>query len=299
MPDLVTVMARRWKLILLLVLMAAVLSLLICLLLPKKYLGVATALTANPALSDKARLFNQNIEALYTELGSPDDLDRIEGTTKLDTLYLALAKNFNLISHYTLDQNDSTALYQAAIRLKKNTLINRTGYGELRVKVWDKSNQMAAALANAAVQVLNNIHQQVQTENNRLVLQQLNEEYSRKQQDLSQTTNAVIPDKQPQNQPYGGLANDSSFTPHNLALINPAEKASYLRAQLAQYARLMNEYELALKTAPKVLLLVEPARPMPWPDKPKTAQTVLIVALATLLFSFLFALFLESRSAAA
>lgn len=299
MPDLVTVITRRWKLILLLTLLAAVLSLLLCLFVPKKYLGVATVLTANPALSDKARLFNQNIEALYPELGSLDDLDRIEGTTKLDTVYLALAKDFSLVSHYDLSSNDSTALYQAAKRLKKNTDISRTGYGELRIKVWDKNNQLAAALANAAVQVLNDLHQQVQTENNRLVLQQLKEEYTRKQQALEKATNTVMRIEQPQNPTGRSTANDSSFIQHELSLINPAENAAYLRAQLAQYVRLISEYELSLKTTPKVLLMVERARTMPWPDKPDTMQTVLIATLATLLFSFLFALFLERRSAAA
>lgn len=299
MPDLVTVITRRWKLILLLTLLAAVLSLLLCLFVPKKYLGVATVLTANPALSDKARLFNQNIEALYPELGSLDDLDLIEGTTKLDTVYLALAKDFSLVSHYDLSSNDSTALYQAAKRLKKNTDISRTGYGELRIKVWDKNNQLAAALANAAVQVLNDLHQQVQTENNRLVLQQLKEEYTRKQQALEKATNTVMRIEQPQNPTGRSTANDSSYIQHELSLINPAENAAYLRAQLAQYVRLISEYELSLKTTPKVLLMVERARTMPWPDKPDTMQTVLIATLATLLFSFLFALFLERRSAAA
>lgn len=297
MPDLVTVITRRWKLILLLTLLAAVLSLLLCLLIPKKYVGIATALTANPALSDKARLFNQNIEALYTELGSPDDLDRIEGTAKLDTVYLALAIDFNLMSHYALSSNDSTALYQAAKRLKKNTAISRTGYGELRVKVWDKNNRLAAALANAAVQILNNIHQQVQTENNRLVLQQLKEEYTSKQQALDRAISAARRDEQPQNPISRSTASDSSFIQHELSLINPAENAAYLRAQLAQYAQLISEYELSLKTTPKVLLMVERARPMPWPDKPDTIQTVLIATLATLLFSILLALFIESRSA--
>lgn len=285
MPDLVTVLARRWKPILLLTLMAGVLSLLICLFMPKKYLGMATALAANPALSDKARILNQNIEALYTELGSPDDLDRIEGTAKLDTVYLALAKEHNLVSHYALYDKDSTALYQAAIRLKKNTTINRTGYGELRVKVWDKNNGMAAALANATVQVLNNIHQAVQTENNRLTVQRLKEEYRQKQQTL-------------QDLPYKSIEHDSSFKQPGLTNNGPVETVSDLKAHLAQYARLINEYEMSLKTAPQVLLVVEKARPMPWPDKPKTAQTVLIATFATLLFAFLLALFIDSRSIA-
>jgi len=77
MPDLVSVFSRRWKLMLLLPLIATVVALLACLLAPKQYLGMATALPSNSVVGDKARIFNQNIEALYAELGSPDELDKI------------------------------------------------------------------------------------------------------------------------------------------------------------------------------------------------------------------------------
>lgn len=297
MPDIVTVMARRWKLIMLLTLLAAVLSLLICLFITKKYVGVATALTANPLLSDKARIFNQNIEGLYTALGSADDLDRVEGTAKLDTVYLALAKEFNLTSHYNLNGSSSAAIQQTAIKLRKNTTVNRTGYGELRIRVWDKNNVMAAALANAFMQALNNIHEQVQMENTRLVLQRLKEEYTQTRQALQQRTNYVI-DSEPLNQSRTASNGDSSLLQQNLFLSDPAENAAMLRGQLAQYARLIGEYELALKTAPKVLLVVEHARPSPWHDKPKTVLTVLIATVAAFLFSFLLALIIESRNPA-
>ncbi len=290
MPDLVTVIARRWKALVLFSVAAAALAFLLCLLLPKKYAGVATALAANPALSDRARVFNQSIEGLYAALGSPDELDKVEGTAKLDTIYLALADSFHLARHYGLSANDTLSRYKAALQLKGATEISRTGYGELRIKVWDKNNGMAAALANAALYKLNEIHQQVQSENNRMVLQRLKEAYAQKQQWLQAYKAAPAT---PQGlQPGDTLA--QSFPE-----MAGAPPSSQLASQLVQYAGMIAEYELALKTAPKVLITVEPARPSPFPGKPNVTQTVLLAAVAALLFSALLAIFVESRKPAA
>lgn len=281
MPDLLSVLVRRWKLILLLTLGATALALTLCLLAPKQYLGVTTALPANAAVGDKARIFNQNIEGLYGELGSPDDLDRVEGTAKLDTIYLAATDEFHLTDHYEIDSTQKGAREKAARTLKKKTTVNRTGYGELQIKVWDKNSRMAADLANELLQKLNNIHQYLQTGNNRTVLQRLKDNYLLKQQTLNSTGILYM--------------HDTLRTKVGAADNTPASKTMLLN-QLGQYSQLINEYELALKTNPNVLLVVEPARPSPWADKPATGQIVLFTFLSSLLFSFLLALFLQSRN---
>src|SRR5678815_5332905 len=102
MPDLLLVLTKRWKLILSITLLATILALIFALLSPKKYLSVATALPVNSVTADKARLFNSNIEALYSEFGLPDELDRMEGTAKLDTIYIAASEKYHLNNHYSI-----------------------------------------------------------------------------------------------------------------------------------------------------------------------------------------------------
>ena len=77
MPDIISVLARRGKLIFILTAVATILALIISLLRPKEYLAVATALPANSLAADKARIFNSNIESLYPELGIDEDIDEI------------------------------------------------------------------------------------------------------------------------------------------------------------------------------------------------------------------------------
>ena len=151
MPDLLLVLIKRWKLILSVTVLATLLALMFSLLSPKKYLSVATALPVNSVTADKARLFNSNIEALYSDFGLPDELDRIEGTAHLDTIYIAAAEQFDLSKYYEIkDVGEGT--YKAAIRLKKNTKIERSSYGELKVKTWDGNRNKSAELANFLMQ---------------------------------------------------------------------------------------------------------------------------------------------------
>jgi len=282
MPDIFLVIARRWRLMLLLTLASTLAALIASLLSPKLYLGTTTALPVNTLVNDKARIFNQNIEALYSEIGTADELDKIEGTAKLDTVFLAAAAAQHLATHYNLDTAANDALEKAALRLRKNSDISRTGYGELKIKVWDKNNETATTLANTLMQTINAIHERLQTENNRTVLQKLKEEYFSK---LKANTDGEIEMVQP----------PDSIKPPPIYKRNLGIAQENLSADLKEYAKLINEYELAVKTTPKVLLVVEQARPSPWYDRPKTAMNVLLAFLASLLFSFLLAVYVESR----
>src|SRR5690348_2624177 len=165
MPDLLLVFAKRWKLMLVITFLAVALALIIAVLVPKQYLSVATALPVNSVTADKARMFNQNIQDLYSDFGSPDELDRIEGTATLDTIFIDASKKFHLPEHYSINGN-AEGFFKAVQKLKKNSKIERSSYGELKVKVWDRDRNMAAGIANFLMQKLQEIHQHLQNESN-------------------------------------------------------------------------------------------------------------------------------------
>ncbi|MER3465000.1 MAG: hypothetical protein C4329_11900, partial [Chitinophagaceae bacterium] len=140
MPDLLTVFSKRWETILTITIAAVLLTTVALLFVPDRYLATVTALPANSVTVDKARFFNNNIQALYSEIGTPDDLDRIVGSGKLDTIYKAAAKEINLENYY-----HSGNITNAAAKLKENTKITKSEYGELKIRVWDKDANIAAA----------------------------------------------------------------------------------------------------------------------------------------------------------
>jgi uncharacterized protein involved in exopolysaccharide biosynthesis len=271
MPDLLLVFTKRWKLIISITALATIIALIAALLSPKKYLAIATALPANSMIADKARIFNQNIEALYSEFGTVDELDKLEGTGKLDTLFIAAAEKFNLEEHYKIGTT-TESLYDAAIKLKKNSRINRSGYGELKVRVWDQDKHLCAQLANFLMKRLQELHQQLQNQANRSILEKIKEAYALKQNESVQITDSA-----------------------KSVSIQGQTRTSALREQLQSYEKMIDEYQLAISTSIPVLLMVEPARPALYADRPKIAQTILLSFFGAFIFSFLLALFLESR----
>jgi tetratricopeptide (TPR) repeat protein len=275
MPDLLIILSRWWKFIIGLTAGAVILAFIITLLLPKQYLSTTTALPANSLVADKARILNANIEALYPEIGLPDELDKLEGTAALDTLFIAVANEFKLDEHYHIHASYES-IDKAVLKLRKNSNISRTGYGELRVKVWDVDRNIAAAMANSFMSKLQALHQHLQNENNLVVLQRLKEAYASKEKLFNNYSDSVV---------KTGTAQE----------LMAAQKATILE-QLKQYQLAMDQYELAIKTNPPVLLSVEKARPAIWSDRPKIFQILVLTAIAAFLFSFLLAVSFESRN---
>lgn len=274
MPDLISVFAKWWKFILGLSLLAMTLSFAACLLSPRKYLSTATALPANTMMADKARVFNERIEALYSDYGIPDELDKLEGTAALDTIFISASEAFDLAGHYGIPPSDE-APFKAALRLRKESHIARSGYNELKIQVWDADRNMAATLANSLMKNIQELQQHLQNANNLAVLGKLKEIYQARQQAYRQLV-------------------DTATSPDPAAeAIREARKKALLE-QLQQYEKTIDQYAVAVQTNPPVLLVVEPARAALWPDKPKTALTMLLTLIAALLCTFLLSMLLET-----
>jgi hypothetical protein len=278
MPDLILLFSRKWKFILLLTVLATLVALVVVLLSPKKYLSTATALPANSMMADKARIYNPNIEILYSDFGTPDELDRMEGTGSLDTIFIATAKEFDLAAHYDIPASGEST-YKAAIELKKNSTINRSGYGELKIRVWDEDRNLAAGLANSLLQKIDELHQHIQAETNASVLEQLKKDHLQKEEKYRRLSDSAL-------QAKGADAE-----------IAMAGKTALLQ-QLSEDQKIMDQYAMAISTNPHMLLTVEAARPSIWPDKPRIVPTLVFTFFGALIFSFLLALFIDSRNKA-
>ena len=264
MPDIFDLIKHWWKQILAVIITSLLVVGTVTYLKPKKYLSVATAVPASSFASDKSKIFNENIQALYSALGTPDDLDMIVGTAKLDTVYLAVTDQFNLFDHYKIKEKGEAARNKAASLLKKNAKVMKSEYGELKVKTWDTDKNLAPQLANAILEKLKAIHQDLQNAGNLATLQGL---MSRKEK-LQQMTDSTM---------------------------NSVENKSQRIEQISQYEKLIGEYQLMVDSKPPVLITVEKAKAAAWPDQPKIVQLLAATAVLAFIFSLLAALVLERR----
>jgi capsular polysaccharide biosynthesis protein len=269
MPDIFDLIGRWWKQIVLIAIIAVAISATIVFLQPPQYLSVATAVPANAALADKSRIFNENIEALYPGLGGSGELDLVVGTGHLDTVYTTVATAFKLWEHYKIKGENDVILNKAALALRHNTNISKSEFGELKVKVWDTDRDLAAKLANAIVEVLNSIHQGLQNATNIVTLQNLKSQ----QESLMRPADSV--------------------PPHQIEIDGSLRQAKL--DQIAKYEKLINEYTTIISTNPRVLIVVDKAKPAERPDRPKRMLTLAATGFLALLFGLVVALILERR----
>ncbi|MEO6613026.1 MAG: hypothetical protein ABIT05_07175 [Chitinophagaceae bacterium] len=264
MTDINDLIKNWWKQILFVVLLSLLVVGTITFIKPRQYLSVATAVPASSFAADRSKIFSDNIQDLYSTLGTADDLDRIVGTGNLDTVYLAVAAQFNLFDHYKMAEKSDVALPKAAAILKKNSRVMKSEYGELKVKVWDTDKNLAPQLANMIMDKLAIIHQQLQSAGNEAALKGL-------------VTGKVK---------LQGQLDSTAIT---------ADTKNALAVQLQQYEKLIGEYQLMVDSKPPVLLVVENARASAWPDRPRRMQVLIATAVLSFFFAFLAALLMESR----
>ena len=265
MPDIFDLIKNWWKQMLLVVLVSLIVVGIIVYSKPLQYVSVTTAVPANTYSSDKAKIFSDNVQQLYTALGTPDDLDVIVGTGNLDTVYTAVAQKYNLWDHYKMGEKGAAAITKAASILKKNTKVVKSEYGELKVKVWDTDKELAPQLANALIDQLQSIHQHLQGTGNEATLKGLTSGRERLKEKSDSTAQ---------------------------------EKNVLLQEKLVQYNNLITEYQLMVDSKPPVLVIVEKAKASDWPDRPRRTQLLVATAVLAFIFSLFLALILEKRKTA-
>lgn len=264
MPDIIDLIKNWWKQISAVVILSLLAVGIITFLKPRQYLSVATAVPASSFAADKAKIFNENIQELYSALGTPDDLDMIIGTANLDTVYLAVTDQFNLFDHYKMSEKGNAARTKAASQLKKNVKVMKSEYGELKVKVWDTDKNLAPQLANAIVDKLQLIHQNLQSAGNEATLTGL----LKVKEKLERQVDSAV---------------------------ESAERTVEFKNKVQQYKKLIGEYQLMVDSKPPALIIVENAKPSEWPDKPERMQIMIATAVLSLLFALFAAVIMERR----
>jgi uncharacterized protein involved in exopolysaccharide biosynthesis len=264
MPDIIELIKKWWKLILFTVVLSTAAVAGVTYFKASQYLSVATAVPASSFAADKSKIFSDNIEALYSALGTPDDLDLVTGTAKLDTVYLSVTDRFNLYDHYKVKGTGEAARYKAALLLKKYTHVMKSGYGELKVKVWDTDKHLAAKLSNAVMDQLQLVHTRLQNSGNEVILQGLMKRKKNLEKQLDSATGSP-------------------------------EKNNQLKGQLEQYNKYIGEYQLMTDTKPPALIIVEHAKPSERPDRPRRLQLIIATAFLSFLFALLAAIVVSRK----
>ncbi len=266
------VLQKRWRTILFCVVAGAVVAAVTVFLVPKYFRSTATIVSANPMLADKARLFNTNIQNLYSYFGSGDDLDRIYGVADMDTTYKKIVDQFSLVSYYELSNDSLPILRKKAVTcLRKDLSCQKTEQGQLKIICWTKDKQLSSNIANRMVAIVEETEAAVWEKNYNQSLEKIKNSVSSMEQDYRSLGDSI-----------------SKFTNANreLAVI----QMQTLTEQIKQYRKTADEFKLAAQTPPAVLYVMEAATPAAKAERPDKLMIILAVCLAGFLFGCLFIL---------
>lgn len=266
--ELSAVILNRWKFILVFTIGSIVLTAGALVFIPPKYTAISKILPGNAVLADKARLFNADLQHLYSFFGTGDDLDRLMSMTSMDTSLKQVIRQFHLIDYYQVkDKDPGMLMYKTIRRFKKDLALVKTVNNELELTCAHTNKDTAAAIVNFMV-----------------------EQTAAKMQSIWKQQYAKI-----------GAALDSSLAnltiQYNTLAANTNNtdaiaktKMSALLTQIEQFNKLSIETQMAANTTPAAIIILEKATPpakISWPDK---SVVLPIAALLGCLFSILLVL---------
>lgn len=276
----IAVLKKQWKIILLFVVGSVTAATLSVFSVPKQFTSTATIISANPVLADKARLFNTNIQGLYSYFGSGDDLDRIFGIADMDTTYKKLVDEFSLVSYYQLD-NDSlpVLIRKAVLLLRKDLSVQKTEQAQIKMIAWTKDKVLSAAIVNRMVAIIQETEATIWQNNY--------------EQAHSKLKNSIE-----QMEMKYKLLSDSNATSvggkHELAVSN----MQTLLEQIKQYRKTADEFTLATQTPPAVLYVMEPGVPAAKAERPDKLLIIFIAFIAGIFVSSVWVLINDRKNTA-
>lgn len=258
----------KWKQLAGFVVIALLVTTITLFIVPKYYRSFAILVPANPALADKARLFNTNIEGLYSYFGTGDDLDRLFGIASMDTVYKQLVDSFQLVDYYKLNNADQAInRRKAVLELREDLTFQKTDLGQLKVFAWTKEKELSAKIVNRLVEIVQQTEAAIWKENYRNSLAKLKSNIAGMEAE------------------YKNLASTTGLSDAENKLNQ--SKLQNILEQMNSYQKAANEFQLAIDNNAPALYVLEKAVPAAKSEKPNKWEALLAALMASSLFGLM------------
>lgn len=280
LAEIVPVLLKNKKLIIGFVVISLVITSITLFIVPKYYRSTSVVVAANPALADKARLFNKNIEGLYSNYGSSDDLDRIYGIANLDTTFKTIIREFNLIQYYKLKE-DSADLNErkALLYLRDDLILQKTELNQLKIMVLTKDKILSAKIVNRVVSFVHEILQNVWRKSYQSSLKHLQYSITLFEKEYKNLSDSIV--------------NNST---NNTIVQLLSNKKYVILDQINEYQKAANEFALAIQNNPPALIEIEKGYPSAKADKPKKLEVLTAAFFISFIFACLLVLFYKRKN---
>ena len=145
--DILALLYRKRKTIIIVCLVVSIFSAGASLLLPNYYEASTQFYAASPDLAQPSPLGNVlDQKRIY---GNDNDIDRLITISKSADVKNYMIDNFDLFNHYEIDPGEKNGRHKVLLRLEKLYNTTKTKYDAIQISVEDKDPELAATMANA------------------------------------------------------------------------------------------------------------------------------------------------------
>ncbi|MBS1638417.1 MAG: hypothetical protein JSR12_00015 [Bacteroidetes bacterium] len=279
LTDILTAIKNKWKTITIIVLLALITATITLFIIPKKYKAQCVSIVQNPLMADKAKLFNNNIQNLYSILGNGDDLDVVYNLSKLDIVYYQLVDEFNLINYYNVEGKTlDIKRRKALLALQEDLKITKSETNLLKVIAYATDASFAAKLANRATALIQFLQEEVWKKSYELIHDHLIVSIDKMEKQI-----ITISDT---------LRSTQTTDDKKLLLLN---KRQTLLDEIQKYRKEAIEFQLMIETVPPALFVIDKSSPSTNIVKPDKLLTLITVFFIALFFAVILALIIERK----
>lgn len=177
--DIAQAIQRRFRFILLVALVAAVVAAVFYLITPRKYKATAEMLVTNPLYTDRHNLFRNDKATFVDYYGREDDVDKVMAVAKAKATHDSIIKLADLWARFGIDTvQNKKWLKDAEDRFDKAFDVKRTEYITVEVSYTERDPVLATDICNLSANIINRVYSgyynALRLENRRSIERQLN-----------------------------------------------------------------------------------------------------------------------------
>lgn len=165
---------------------AAIVSIIVSFLMTPLYLSTAIVF---PAASNSVSFSEQrNVKAGNMDFGEEDQAEQLVQILQSSRIKDRIVTKYDLMNHYEIDSDDKNKNYKLNEEYYEHFSFTRTKFGSIQIDVLDKDAEMAAAMANDIVDLIDTVKNEMIRERTVKAF----ETYQRKMNQLENKKNIVV-----------------------------------------------------------------------------------------------------------
>ncbi len=187
--DVLKVVYRWRKPIIIVCGLAAIGSIIISLMMPNYYKSTTVIYPTNPSLSSPSQIFGTTEEVNY--FGEDEDVNRILTIANSTDVVGFLIKKFNLMEHYDIDSTDAKADFKTQKQFKKLYEVVKDKYDNIQISVEDTDKDLATKIVNQARGKVDDINKKLILVNQEKLLKAYEENVKSLEKNLSKVSDSL------------------------------------------------------------------------------------------------------------